>query len=140
MTRPSGPVGARQVAPNSELASEASAEAVLRLWEQRGPEFDAVNVATALHRLAKRLHVCERSALAQGLRMRGLCAEAMGRIRYFNPQAVANTVWAFATLGHRPEALLGPLAEEAGRKLRDFNPQDLANTAWAFAAAARTEE
>ena len=45
---------------------------------------------------------------------------------------MAKIAWAFATLGHRPEALLGPLAEEAGRKLRDFTPQALANTAWAF--------
>ena len=81
MRCPSGPVGARQIALNRELASAASAEAVLRLWEHQGPEFNAVNVVTALHRLAKRAHARERWALAQDTRVRGLCAEASGRIR-----------------------------------------------------------
>ena len=69
-----------------------------------------------------------------------LVSIASRKLRDFKPQHLANTAWAFATLGHRPEALLGPLAEEAGRKLRDFNPQDLANTAWACVAMSAFDE
>ena len=48
-----------------------------------------------------------------------LAREAERRMGNFNPQDLANTAWAFATLG------------QPG--LDDFNPQELANTAWAFA-------
>ena len=85
MRRPAGPVWARQIALNRELASAASAEAVLRLWEHQGPEFNAVNAATALHRLAKRTHTHERRALAQDPHVRRLRAEASRRIREFKP-------------------------------------------------------
>ena len=94
MRRPRDPVGARQIALNRELASATSAEAVLRLWEHQGHEFNVINVSTALHRLAKRAHARERWALARDPCVRGLCAEATGRIRNFKPQQLASAVWA----------------------------------------------
>ena len=51
----------------------------------------------------------------------------------FNPQVLANTAWAFATLGQADAQLFTALAREAERRVGNFNPQDPANTAWAFA-------
>ena len=51
----------------------------------------------------------------------------------FNSQNLANTAWAFATVGHKDERLFSTLAAAAERRMRDFNSQNLANTAWAFA-------
>ena len=59
--------------------------------------------------------------------------EAERRLVNFNPQNLANTAWAFATLGHMDVQLLTALAREAARRLGDFKPQELANTVWAFA-------
>ena len=51
----------------------------------------------------------------------------------FNPQVLANTAWAFATLGQADAQLFTALAREAERRVGNFNPQDPTNTAWAFA-------
>merc|ERR1711971_1165322 len=51
-----------------------------------------------------------------------------------NPQDLANTAWAFATLAYRDAELFGALAQEAKQRVGEFNPQKLANTAWAFAS------
>ena len=51
----------------------------------------------------------------------------------FKPQALANTVWAFATLNHEAPALFDTIAAASQSSIADFKPQELANTAWAFA-------
>ena len=39
------------------------------------------------------------------------------------PQTLSNLLWAYATLGRQPHALLGVLAAEAQRQLTHFKPQ-----------------
>ena len=58
-----------------------------------------------------------------------LARAAERRLTHFNPQDVANTAWAFATVKYRDEKLFAALARAAERRLSDFNPQDAANTA-----------
>jgi hypothetical protein len=56
-------------------------------------------------------------------------AEAMSG--EFKPQGVANTLWAYATLGMQPgDGLLGKLEEQTERLAHEFNSQDVANTLW----------
>ena len=55
------------------------------------------------------------------------------RLYEFNAQNLANTSWAFATVGQQDEQLFKALAKLAERRLDQFNVQNLANTAWAFA-------
>ena len=62
-----------------------------------------------------------------------LATAAERRLSDFNPQAVANTAWAFATVNYRDEKLFAALARVAERRLSNFNPQNVANVAWAFA-------
>ena len=50
-------------------------------------------------------------------------------IRDFNSQDLANTAWAFATVGHKEDQLFTALAAAAEQRMRDFNMQDLVNTA-----------
>ena len=47
----------------------------------------------------------------------------------FNVQNLANTAWAFATLGQLAVSLFTALAREAERRVGDFNAQGLAKTA-----------
>ncbi|KAJ1463485.1 hypothetical protein M885DRAFT_503820 [Pelagophyceae sp. CCMP2097] len=64
-----------------------------------------------------------------------IAAEAPKKIATFNPQELANTVWAYATAGVEAPALFEAIAAEAPKKIATFNPQDLANTVWAYATA-----
>ena len=57
------------------------------------------------------------------------------KMPHFNPQDMANTVWAFAKAGHSAPALFDAVAAEALTKMPHFIPQDIANTVWAFATA-----
>jgi len=54
----------------------------------------------------------------------------------FQTRNLANTAWAFATVGQSDAQLLAVLARAAEQSMYKFNAQDLANTAWAFAIAA----
>ena len=58
------------------------------------------------------------------------------------PQNIANTAWAFAKSGYRPDALLAAIEKEAGWLVNhpDAKPQHIANTAWAVAKLGRNSE
>ena len=75
---------------------------------------------------------CGRSGMLRMLAA-ALATAAERRLSEFNPQDVANTAWAFATMNYRDEKLFPALAIAAERRLSEFSPQDVANTAWAFA-------
>ena len=64
-----------------------------------------------------------------------LAREAKRRAGDFKQQDLANTAWAFATVGNADAPLFTALAREGQRRAGDFNPQNLANTAWAFATS-----
>jgi len=53
----------------------------------------------------------------------------------FNSQDIANTAWAYATVGVDAPQLFSAIATAAQRRLGEFNPQSIANTSWAFATA-----
>ena len=51
----------------------------------------------------------------------------------FNPQGIANTLWAFATMGTKPgERMMGQLERRAEAISGEFNSQAIANTLWAI--------
>merc|ERR1712166_198005 len=64
-----------------------------------------------------------------------LAAAAVPRLGEFNPQALSNTAWAFATANHEAPALFDALTKETVPRLGEFIPQDFSNTAWAYATA-----
>jgi hypothetical protein len=66
--------------------------------------------------------------------MDALLEAAAPQLRDFNPQDLAKTAWALATLGYADDAFMAALLKVAAPQLRDFTPQDLANTAWALTA------
>ncbi|KAJ1625800.1 hypothetical protein T492DRAFT_597322, partial [Pavlovales sp. CCMP2436] len=55
------------------------------------------------------------------------------RIGSFNDQGLANTAWAFATLGTPAPQLFDAIARESEQRVGSLEAQGLANTAWAFA-------
>lgn len=63
----------------------------------------------------------------------------VNRTGTFAPQGLANTVWAFGTLGIRRKPLLDAIAQ-AAVKCSGFTSQGLTNSAWAFATLAERKE
>ena len=55
------------------------------------------------------------------------------RLGKFNAQHLANTAWAFATVGQEDARLFMAWAKVAERRMPEFDVQGLANTAWAIA-------
>ena len=58
-----------------------------------------------------------------------IAKEAKQCLDEFNAQGLANTAWAFATVGQKDDQLFKALARMAERCLDQFNGQGLANTA-----------
>jgi len=99
------------------------------LCKQHIPMFGARQCANTLHTLAK---TRRRPPYADMLR--ALEAQALVVRGDFNAQNIANTLWAFATLGFRPsKALLVGLTEQTVAVQGDFKAQEISNTLWAFA-------
>jgi very-short-patch-repair endonuclease/precorrin-6B methylase 2 len=63
-----------------------------------------------------------------------MSSEAVAKAKDFNPQNIANLLWALATSGVSPNAaLVQAMSSEAVAKAKAFNPQDIANLLWALA-------
>ncbi|KAG1677590.1 hypothetical protein FOA52_014488 [Chlamydomonas sp. UWO 241] len=72
--------------------------------------------------------------------MAALLEVAEPQLRDFNPQNLANTVWALATLGHYDGAFMAALLKAATPQLRTFNPQNVSNTLWALAVLGHIDD
>ena len=62
------------------------------------------------------------------------------RVSEFNAQDIANTAWAFASLGQLDEKLFAAPAREAALRVSDFKAQGMANAVWAFATLGQLDE
>ena len=118
---------------NKALIAARSVEEMVQLVREAGDGgLNAVNAATALHQLAKRSgkgkHVVKKGDVE-------LLNKHVGRtLEGFQARNLANTVWAWATLGVHPgEELLLSVGRAVERRLGDFKPQELAKTVWAWA-------
>jgi hypothetical protein len=66
--------------------------------------------------------------------MQQLVAAFVSKLQQANPQAIANTLWAVATMRQRvTEQQVQQLVAALVSKLEQANPQDVANTLWAVA-------
>ena len=108
-------------------------EAILTIFEQNGPRFEARNLATAMHRIGK----LGGKRVMRDPRLERLIEMCGRRISEFEPQQIANSVWGCAKTGFTDQRFFKAIAEEASRRIREFNPQQMANTVWAFATACR---
>eukprot|EP00548_Thalassiothrix_antarctica_P010081 CAMPEP_0194161184 /NCGR_PEP_ID=MMETSP0152-20130528/78797_1 /TAXON_ID=1049557 /ORGANISM="Thalassiothrix antarctica, Strain L6-D1" /LENGTH=709 /DNA_ID=CAMNT_0038870941 /DNA_START=769 /DNA_END=2901 /DNA_ORIENTATION=- len=60
-------------------------------------------------------------------------SSSTNKIDNFSSQAIANTVWAYATAGHTDARLFDAMSQLALLKLLSFNSQEIANTMRAYA-------
>jgi hypothetical protein len=112
-----------------ERALQALEAAALRTIDA----FGAQEISNTLHIMAKSRYRPWDQTLVPKLDGR---AEALAGT--FNSQDVANTLWAYATMGREP--CLGVMRELEGQAealAGTFNVQDVANTLWAYATMGR---
>ena len=125
---------------NQKITQARSPETILGLYNSHGEEYDVVNMATSLHRMAKigKRRAREWATGELFLRFKNDLRQRLRRTpAAFKPQNLANVAWAFATAKVDAKDMFEAVASEVSRegRLRDLNPQNIANTAWAFATA-----
>ena len=100
-------------------------EAALKTIDEFGPQ----EISNTLHIIAKKRHVpANESLIAE------LGRKAVATATAFNAQAVANTLWAYATMGREPGAgVMRGLEGRAEALAGTFKAQEVANTLWAYA-------
>lgn len=119
------------------LASAVHYQQILDIIADAIHQFDEVNLATALHRLAK-LQPPNMSnqppAIVYTNQFQQLIYAIKALLERFEAQAVSNTMWAFATLGYYPDGnMLDQIGEHAVTIISTFRPQATSNTLWAYA-------
>ena len=89
---------AAAVALNGEIKNCSSAEELHEIVKDQVDDFNHVNVATALHTMARLTKGTRRTAKPSAHRftIQALSRRARDTAEAFNPQEVANTLWAFA--------------------------------------------
>eukprot|EP00628_Pelagophyceae_sp_CCMP2097_P028393 CAMPEP_0184201590 /NCGR_PEP_ID=MMETSP0976-20121227/8116_1 /TAXON_ID=483370 /ORGANISM="non described non described, Strain CCMP2097" /LENGTH=733 /DNA_ID=CAMNT_0026506115 /DNA_START=65 /DNA_END=2263 /DNA_ORIENTATION=+ len=120
---------------NNDLVAAETAAEILTLVETQGAAFNAVNYATALHRLGVLSRETASSPLLQKL-SDGAAASVIKEPSQWASRGLANACWGVAKIGTIEAPLLfDAVAAEASKKIGTFTSQNLANTAWAFATA-----
>ena len=94
--------------------------------------FDAVNVGTAFHRLAKLGVQSSRRPREADLLL--LVPLLESKVDELDGQNLANVLWSYAKLDVKPRHdLFVRLSGVVERSAGAFNPQNVANTLWAYA-------
>ncbi|XP_051223634.1 RAP domain-containing protein, chloroplastic [Lolium perenne] len=140
----------KEVSLNRDIVQAQTAEEVLALTAEviaavaKGlspSPLTALNIATALHRIAKNMESVSmmqthRLAFARHRDMSMLVGLAMLSLPECSPQGISNISWALSKIGgdllYLPE--MDRIADVAISKVEDFNAQNVANIAGAFAS------
>ena len=135
------PCNFNPIETNRKLIGMKREEDIVVLCETSGDQFNHVNVATALHRLAKlrgRQSGSSGWLIEDGQRLKAVCsmmtARAVAEAGAFDPQGIANVMWALATIGVEPSReLASAMSMRAVASAGAFKPQGIANLMWALA-------
>uniref|UniRef100_A0ACD5VEZ8 Uncharacterized protein n=1 Tax=Avena sativa TaxID=4498 RepID=A0ACD5VEZ8_AVESA len=140
----------KEVSLNRDIVQAQTAEEVLALTAEviaavaKGlspSPLTALNIATALHRIAKNMEgvsmiQTHRLAFARHRDMSMLVGLAMLSLPECSPQGISNISWALSKIGgdllYLPE--MDRIADVAMPKVEEFNAQNVANIAGAFAS------
>lgn len=130
---------------NSLLVHARTVDKILQVVESHFDHFNAVNLITALHRMATVVLAPRRSALRRDVRFKRLVHKLSDTLRYsevglLKPQDLSNIAWAFTKLGLLNAVLFGHLSDHILRTIGDFQPVNLSMTLWAFARSGFLDE
>eukprot|EP00927_Polykrikos_kofoidii_P046766 TRINITY_DN40905_c0_g1_i1.p1 TRINITY_DN40905_c0_g1~~TRINITY_DN40905_c0_g1_i1.p1 ORF type:complete len:486 (-),score=92.03 TRINITY_DN40905_c0_g1_i1:89-1546(-) len=130
---------------NSLLVNARAVDKILQVVDTHFNHFNAVNMITALHRLATEVIVARRGALRRDPRFKRLIYRLSETLRSANagalkPQDLSNVAWALTKLGLLNAVLFGHLSDHIESTIRDFEPVNLSMTLWAFARSGFLDE
>lgn len=130
---------------NSLIVNANSAGRILQVVESHFDEFNAVNLITALHRLATLATGNQKVMLRRDNRLRKLLNQLSdtllrAELGHLKPQDLSNVAWAFAKLGLLNAVLFRRLSAHIMQTLSDFEPVNLSMTLWAFARSGFMEK
>ncbi len=124
---------------NSEItwAANEGSDSLLYLIGQKSSRFNAINVATALHRLS-RLHGSDsKKVLAENDAFQSLVEKTSSILQLpatqCDAKAVSTIAHAAAGLGLRDVSVAAGIISASLERLQDFDRQGVANLAWALA-------
>jgi len=121
---------------NYQIINAQSTDVVLGLVVDNFQTLNGVNVATAMHNVAKltKFKRAERDALLRDPRYLQLLDGTVERVSECNARAVADILWSCGTLGELPPTLLKPVLTQVNACLEKgtFEPQHLGIMVWAF--------
>mmetsp|Transcript_56801 Transcript_56801/g.122805 ORF Transcript_56801/g.122805 Transcript_56801/m.122805 type:complete len:491 (+) Transcript_56801:74-1546(+) len=142
----SGPAPDRvNVQLNSMLVHSRTVDKILQVVEAHFDHFNAVNLITALHRLATVVLAARRGALRRDVRFKLLIHKLSDTLRnsdggVLKPQDLSNVAWALTKLGLLNAVLFGNLSDHIMRTIQNFEPVNLSMTLWAFARSGFLDE
>ncbi|KAJ1456098.1 hypothetical protein M885DRAFT_188045 [Pelagophyceae sp. CCMP2097] len=119
---------------NKRLVNCRAATEVLDLYEQRGDEFNDVNVATVFHKLGD---LCATYDARQAPLLQKLIDRATASVeadpKQWGPRALANTCWGLVKVGATAPELFAMVGPEISGKIRWVQVPYLTRLAWAYA-------
>lgn len=123
---------------NSMLVHARHHDKILQVVDQHFDDFNAVNLITALHRLATVILTARKGALRRDSRFKRLIQRLSDTLKnsdagVLKPQDLSNVAWALTKLGLLNGALFGHLSDHIMRTISSFEPVNLSMTLWAFA-------
>jgi len=133
---------------NEDIIECEAAVDVLKIFENDGGHFNAVNLAAAIHRIGVHHRAFHQSQTKSLRDLFNAAVDSMAEdAQDWHPRQLWTTAWGLAKLG-RVKAKLGnvryspsfdAVAAAALPKLRLFNSQELAGLVWAFSRAGEFE-
>lgn len=130
---------------NSMLVHARTVDNILQVVDSHFEHFNAVNLITALHRMATVVLAPRRSALRRDVRFKRLVQKLSDTLRhsgvgFLKPQDLSNIAWALTKLGLLNAVLFGHLSDHILATIGDFQPVNLSMTLWAFARSGFLDE
>jgi len=137
--------GRIQVQLNASLVQSRTSDKILQIVDLHLESFNAVNLITALHRLATVCIAAKKGHLRRDVRFKRLMHRLADTLRSANagalkPQDLSNVAWALTKLSLLNASLFGHLADHIMLTISSFEPVNLSMTLWAFARSGFLDE
>jgi len=130
---------------NQLIVNARMPEKILQVVDDNFEELNAVNLITALHRLASISVANRKVSVRKDVRFKRIVNKLSDVIRTsppasLKPQDLSNVAWALTKLGILNSVLFSLLAEHILLRISAFEPVNLSMTLWAFARSGFLDE
>eukprot|EP00440_Ansanella_granifera_P014693 gb/GFBE01015971.1/.p1 GENE.gb/GFBE01015971.1/~~gb/GFBE01015971.1/.p1 ORF type:complete len:465 (+),score=110.02 gb/GFBE01015971.1/:1-1395(+) len=141
---PSGPDRVN-VQLNQQFVNARMPEKILQVVDENFDQLNAVNLITALHRMATLAAGNKKASVRRDGRFKRLITRLSDVVRttelyVLKPQDLSNVAWALTKLGILNSVLFGLLSERILLRINSFEPVNLSMTLWAFARSGFLDE